>query len=63
MLLNVSGYRLAVSKRGDKTASQLLEFEEGQTLNMLRGRGVSTINWNPFKQSITQVILQQVLKR
>lgn len=63
MVLNVSGYRLAVSKRGDKTASQLLEFEESETLNMLRGMGVTAINWNPLEQSITQVILSQVLKR
>jgi hypothetical protein len=63
MIVNVSGYSLTVRKRGDKTAAQLLEYQENAYLKKLRGLGLMAVNWHPTRQSITEVLLAQVGKR
>jgi len=63
MVVNVSGYGLAVRSRGDDTAAQLLEYQENAYLNKLRGMGLMALNWHPTRQSITEVLLAQVGKR
>jgi uncharacterized protein (DUF58 family) len=63
MVVNVSGYGLAVRSRGDETAAQLLEYQENAYLNKLRGLGLMALNWHPTRQSITEVLLAQVGKR
>ncbi len=63
MVVNVSGYGLAVRDRGDETAAQLLEYQENAYLNKLRGLGLMALNWHPTRQSITEVLLAQVGKR
>jgi len=63
MVVNVSGYSLTVKNRGDKTAAQLLEYQENAYLNRLRGLGLMAVNWHPTRQSITEVLLAQVGRR
>ena len=63
MVVNVSGYSLTVKNRGDKTAAQLLEYQENAYLNRLRGLGLMAVNWHPTRQSITEVLLTQVGRR
>ena len=63
MVVNVSGYSLTVRKRGDKTAAQLLEYQENAYLKKLRSLGLMAVNWHPTRQSITEVLLAQVGKR
>jgi uncharacterized protein (DUF58 family) len=63
MVVNVSGYSLTVRKRSDKTAAQLLEYQENAYLKQLRGLGLMAVNWHPTHQSITEVLLAQVGKR
>lgn len=63
MLINVSGYSLSITKRGDKTAAKLLELRESAQMNPLRNLGITSVNWNPSLHSITDVLLSQVGKR
>lgn len=63
MLINVSGYSLSISKRGDKTAAGLLEHHENAQVSDLRNLGITAINWNPSQHSITDVLLSQVTHR
>jgi len=63
LVVNVSGYSLTVKNRGDKTAAQLLEYQENAYLNRLRGLGLMAVNWHPTRQSITEVLLAQVGRR
>ncbi|MFW6109243.1 MAG: DUF58 domain-containing protein [archaeon] len=63
MIINVSGYSLSIKKRGDKTASRLLQYYEKAQLNTLRRLGVTAINWDPSQHSITEVLLKQVRQR
>ena len=63
MVVNVSGYGLAVRNREDETAAQLLEYQENAYLNKLRSLGLMALNWHPTRQSITEVLLAQVGKR
>ncbi|MBN2336467.1 DUF58 domain-containing protein [Candidatus Bathyarchaeota archaeon] len=63
MVVNVSGYSLTIRKRGDKTAAQLLEHQENAYLNRLRSLGIMAVNWQPTRQSITEVLLAQVGNR
>ncbi len=63
MVVNVSGYSLTVRNRGDKTAAQLLEYQENAYLTKLRSLGLMAVNWHPTRQSITEVLLAQVGKR
>ncbi|MCW4049057.1 MAG: DUF58 domain-containing protein [Candidatus Bathyarchaeota archaeon] len=63
MILNVSGYSLSIHKQGDRTASQLLEHHENALINRLRSMGLNAVNWNPTKETVTQVLLAQVGRR
>jgi uncharacterized protein (DUF58 family) len=63
MLINVSGYNLSIKKRGDKTAAEILQHYENAQLKTLRRLGITTVNWDPAEQTITQVLLQQVKQR
>ena len=63
MVVNVSGYSLTIKNRGDKTAAQLLEYQENAYLNKLRCLGLMAVNWHPTRQSITEVLLAQVGRR
>jgi len=63
MLINVSGYNLSIKKRGDKTAAELLQHYENAQLNNIRRLGVTSVNWDPAQNTITEVLLQQVKQR
>jgi len=63
MLINVSGYSLSIKKRGDKTAAELLQHYENAQLNNIRRLGVTSVNWDPAQNTITEVLLQQVKQR
>jgi len=63
MLINVSGYSLSINKRGDKTAAGLLEHRETAQMAAFRRLGITTVNWNPSENTITDVLLSQVKRR
>ena len=63
MLINVSGYNLSVKKRGDKTAAEIPQHYENAQLRSIRRLGVTAVNWDPSKHTITEVLLQQVRQR
>jgi len=60
LVVNVSGYDLASNGDGESLAVQLMEFKESNTVARLRALGITAVNWHPYEQSITEVLLSQV---
>ncbi len=63
IVLHISGYSLAAKRKTEEIASGLLEFEEGVLLRPFRRMGITTLNWNPSRQTIGEVLLTQVGRR
>jgi uncharacterized protein (DUF58 family) len=60
LVVNVSGYDLASNGDGESLAVQLMEFKESNMVARLRALGITAVNWHPYEQSITEVLLSQV---
>jgi len=63
VLINVSGYNLAVRRRGERTAAGLLRLYENARLQSLAGMGVNTLNWDPSQSSVVEVLLRELRRR
>ena len=62
MVVNISGFDLAVEKEADLLAGQILNVVEQNTLKLLKKRCM-WIDWNPLKISFSKALLKQVVKR
>lgn len=60
MVINISGYDLAVSTEADKAAAGLLEVRDGILSRNLKGKCI-WIDWNPEKGSFLNALLTQAV--
>lgn len=59
IVFNVQGYSVAAQTEEEGMAAELLDFRNRPVYQVLRGMGVTVVNWNPRTQSFARALIKQ----